>query len=886
MKQRTMSLIMALVMTLTLLPATVWAIDDAEWETQTAQTMQEYPLSPEVWEEPQADDTPAQKEPIGELESEPRLMRAAAANETPLLQSLTLSDGIDKQWSNMYYQLSQKDIAFNKNPSIRIDDVYSQLYADATAADGYTVVIKSSTAEEEITIDPTSNYNTRIPGTTGGPESWILTVIVRDKASGEDAETYTVTLKKRPTLKSLSLSVDGTAMPLSFSSAKAGYTVIIPANSQQAQLSAVPSFDGYSIVVNGSSVEDPSNITVDLNGINTIQLAAESTTAEATAKEYTISLDKRGMVSTTVSATPSNALVAIYDSNGDRVWGDASGAFPLMAGSDYTYLVTCKGYIGQSDTFQAGEGKETLSITLEQADTVTHGSGTGSHWDSFRGNADNNGVINIATPIHKTETTLRWAEKLGAEEGGDGKNSGQLGCPILITENGKDYLIVYSGTTLYKVDAATGEVKASGSMVESSEFSITPPTYGAGMLFVGLKDGRVQAFDAATLTSLWVYQDPLGGQPNCPITYHDGYIYTGFWKSETDKANFVCLSVDDEDPTRTNEAKTACWTYAVKGGFYWAGAYVCDDYLLVGADDGKAAGGNGNGRLLCLDPHTGRLLAEAMVQGDVRSSIAKEGDAFYFTTKGGYFYKATLSNGESGYTLNCTGLKLENGKSDIAMSTSTPVVYNGRAYIGVCGQTQFTAYSGHNITVIDLNSWEIAYRVETKGYPQTSGLLTTAYTGEDETVYVYFFENFTPGTLRLLKDRPNQTKAELVEQETYTIANTTYTVNTAYPLFTPSGNMAQYAICSPIADDKGTLYFKNDSGYLMAIAPDGYPKGDVNGDYVTDVFDLQRLYEHWSNIKPLSKEALAQAGFTGTITDVQDLYAYLTTGKWDSQTTT
>ena len=39
------------------------------------------------------------------------------------------------------------------------------------------------------------------------------------------------------------------------------------------------------------------------------------------------------------------------------------------------------------------------------------------------------------------------------------------------------------------------------------------------MIFVGLANGCVQAFDAVTLESLWLYEDPLGGQPNCPITY-------------------------------------------------------------------------------------------------------------------------------------------------------------------------------------------------------------------------------------------------------------------------------------------------------------------------------------------------------------------------------
>lgn len=33
------------------------------------------------------------------------------------------------------------------------------------------------------------------------------------------------------------------------------------------------------------------------------------------------------------------------------------------------------------------------------------------------------------------------------------------------------------------------------------------------------------------------------------------------------------------------------------------------------------------------------------------------------------------------------------------------------------------------------------------GYPQTSGLLTTAYQNGDGYNYVYFFDNFTPGKL-------------------------------------------------------------------------------------------------------------------------------------------
>ena len=45
------------------------------------------------------------------------------------------------------------------------------------------------------------------------------------------------------------------------------------------------------------------------------------------------------------------------------------------------------------------------------------------------------------------------------------------------------------------------------------------------MIFVGLAGGAVQAFNAETLESLWVFKDTLGGQPNCTIQYSDGYLY-------------------------------------------------------------------------------------------------------------------------------------------------------------------------------------------------------------------------------------------------------------------------------------------------------------------------------------------------------------------------
>ena len=79
--------------------------------------------------------------------------------------------------------------------------------------------------------------------------------------------------------------------------------------------------------------------------------------------------------------------------------------------------------------------------------------------------------------------------------------------------------------------------------------------------------------------------------------------------------------------------------------------------------------------------------------------------------------------------------------------TSTPSVYNGRIYIGISGPGGLTGGGGHAVGVYDLKedgSMEQAYTYATKGYPQTSAMVTTAYSAEDESVYIYLPYNALP----------------------------------------------------------------------------------------------------------------------------------------------
>ena len=586
---------------------------------------------------------------------------------------------------------------------------------------------------------------------------------------------------------------------------------------------------GYEIFVDGVDVTESGLAAIALDGsMNTqvVTVAVKNEKAPEGTGIYTLNILKSPPVEATFAIMPENALLNIYEvMSGERLWPDQNGAFQLCEGYSYVYTATQYGYVGKSGTLEVTRndqnelvvqdgsvsypvtesgagGAVTISWTLPKA-PINSAINTriGSSWPNFRGGNTNNAVTSARIPTAAENGTLYWANKLGS-----GFDADAVGSPILV---GGD-LITYAGDNIFRVDTVTGEIIATGKMDHKSSFSITPPTYTEGMVFVALSNGCVQAFNATTLESLWIYNDSLGGQPNCPLVVKNGYLYTGFWNSETGEANFVCLTITDEDPSKSNEAKCVSWNQTAKGGYYWAGAYVGDGFVLVGTDDGTNLCNSKTSSLLLLDAKTGRLLdRQDNLNGDIRSTIVYDAatGSFCFTSKGGTFYSFQVSGGQS--ITNLWSVSLVNGTGGIPMSTCSPVVYNGRAYVGVSGSSQFGAYSGHNITVVDMGSRTIAYSVQTQGYPQTSGLLTTAYESESGYVYVYFFDNMTPGKLRVLRDRPGMTAPD------YTTTEKNSAV--AYALFTPTGDQAQYAICSPIVDEYGTVYFKNDSAYLMAF---------------------------------------------------------------------
>ncbi|MEI3192218.1 MAG: hypothetical protein V8S36_08335 [Lachnospiraceae bacterium] len=162
----------------------------------------------------------------------------------------------------------------------------------------------------------------------------------------------------------------------------------------------------------------------------------------------------------------------------------------------------------------------------------------------------------------------------------------------------------------------------------------------------------------------------------------------------------------------------------------------------------------------------------------------------YFTTKAGYLYSADL--GTDGKLNNLNGKAYPDYG---LMSTSTPVVYNGYVYIGIAKDNFAAPY---NVLMLDADTLEVVASVAMDGYPQCSMLLSTAYEQSDGKIYLYSTYNNNPGGITAIE----------VDQDAQTM--------TAREIYTPSH--PQYCITSIVCDSRGTLYYKNDSGYIMAVS--------------------------------------------------------------------
>lgn len=698
-------------------------------------------------------------------------------------------------------------------------DLIDQLGFKAAADKDATITVYYGDGQSQVIANGSDDF-AQIKCLEPGKNTFSIKVEPKN-GSDQEATSYLFTVDCLPTLTGLTAKAGTAELPLdkTFAAATGEYILTVPESAETIEFDATPRQKDYTLKYNGES-----SSSVNIKGKDKVEITvAAGSDKKRTENTYTVKLDRVKQLDLTVNVTPKNAIVKIYDGEGNEVETREDGSYTgEFSNGKYTYVVTKYGYVAQTGKVPEAGGE--LSIELEKAadDGLAD---VDSDWDNFRGSDNNMGITDAMTPSVKEDTTLLWNRKLG---------SGWMDAPSvqIIADNA---LIVMVGSKIYKLDLKTGETLKEGTMAGSPSYSYTPPTYAEGMIFVPLGNGTIQAFNAKTLESLWVYKDKLGGQALSPITYSNGYIYTGFWNSETKDAHYVCLSVTDENVKKTDEAKNATWVHTQAGGYYWAGSVAVGSYIIVGSDDGVGSGSSGDSVLTVYDQETGKIVSQLKLEGagDQRSSIAYDKDSgrIYFTTKGGYLCSAEV-NAETGKLSN---LKKVNYN---AQSTSTPVVYKGKVYFATGSGITSTGSSG-NVVVADADTLKMEYAVGLKGYPQCSLLLSTAYEKQTGYIYLYATYNANPGGISMIKVKPDATSAkdaELIE------------------LYDAKG-FEQYCISSIICDKNGTLYYKNDSGNIFAVGLPDYKTvrnlidkiGEVTLESKTDIENARKAYEALSD---------------------------------------
>ena len=472
----------------------------------------------------------------------------------------------------------------------------------------------------------------------------------------------------------------------------------------------------------------------------------------------------------TVSLIPGAINTLFYsrtflDTNAKTVTTDAAGKANITLDTCGTWYVWSLGDGASAPAYAE------VFVPWENTNNVS------AYWANFRNSQYNMAITDAKTPVSAATTVEKWAVSKGT--GWTDTPSG-----MIIADNA---LIFMGQTTITKADLQTGEVLATNKMSGSSGFAIISPTYGDGLIFCPQSGGRIEAFNAKTLDSVWVFADALGGQNNTPITYHDGYVYTGYWNGEAKDGNFVCVNA------ATGEL---VWSKTTLGGHYWSGAVVVGNAVIFGSDDG-ATGWEGDSHLYALNRLTGEVISDITLtgMGDQRSTIAysTEKGRVYFTTKNGYIASATVDA--------TTGALSDLKSNKIAsQATATPVVYGDKVYVGAGGGMQVGSTNG-NLFAVDANTLEYLYEVPLRGYPQGSILISTAYLAETGKLYCYSTYNSQPGGMTLIKIDPNARTVDGIELEEIYNAD-------KYP---------QYCLISPICGPDGTLYYRNDSATLIAL---------------------------------------------------------------------
>jgi|GEM_PF-275169 len=453
-----------------------------------------------------------------------------------------------------------------------------------------------------------------------------------------------------------------------------------------------------------------------------------------------------------------------------------------------------------------------------------------SEWPEFQKDSSNSGYTLSSAPTKDPE--LIWQSLTSSNQEPCG--SGGVNVPPLIS--GNKVFVTAGNASVWAFNKDTGSLiwskELGGSLVQTAT-----PALGDGKLFVPTLEGDLYALDPETGDKLWKTH-VTDSNFECPITYYDHklYIGDGLEGGSGDKY-YYCYDDSGNLVWKHKNTNTS--------GFIWSGAAVVGNYLVYPVFEGK---------LVCLDKDTGIFVDEVDFSNSSDVSFALTDPGMFrssVTYADGALYTSSERGQETGYCFKVgfnpdTGQFLNTGwATSIGFSTSTPVVYNGRVYVG-------HGEHGESGSMFCLNDSDGSVIWET---PVSGGVKSSPVVSiKNGKPYIYFTEAIVDGSIYCLN--PDGTLAWHYNPP----ADDAYTLQGA-----------------SLSDDK--VYYGTDNGYLYCIGQGEAlsPVANFSSDKHTGSFPLTVSFKDTSSN---ANKFLWDFGDGNTSTEVNPVHTYVTAGNY------
>lgn len=406
-------------------------------------------------------------------------------------------------------------------------------------------------------------------------------------------------------------------------------------------------------------------------------------------------------------------------------------------------------------------------------------------WKSDWDGKSNAAVENVSTPTGALASS--WTFDWKAYSGSAYPNASE---PIVV--NGNVYLAV--NKRLLKIDAGSGKVLAESNLKTAVGYT-SRPIYANGLVIVPLDGGAVQALTADALTTVWVTDSvSRTAQSNSQLTVDGNYLYVG-----TVDVDYGTSTYNNGHLTRINILTGAVsWQHVnADEGYYWTGATVGDDYVLVPTSAGTVE---------MLSKSSGDVLGSVSVGAVVNSScvLSADGGHAYLISRDGKLHVLAISDGDS-RDADAASRITEERVVDLGLTgcACAATMLDGKLIIG--GEVN----GGSALAIVDLNNNFATTLVTTADGSQLPAGLggikgAPLVSTQADGTYVYFTVNYGESS-----DYVNYTSGGGVYR--YKLGDAE-----ASGVFSATGH--NNYCDSPIAcDAQGNLYYINDSGTLFKL---------------------------------------------------------------------